>query len=93
MKQFASYEHQITHKEVIIDLNKTKEDVARHLRALYPWASPYVEIKNRYIKFDKYEILPENEKYKKLKNHSIAEKNSDFVVLKGSDFLLKVYRV
>ena len=92
-EKFASYEHQITHKEVIIDLNKTKEDVARHLRALYPWASPYVEIKNRYIKFDKYEILPEDEKYKKLKNHSIAEKNSDFVVLKGSDFLLKVYRV
>lgn len=92
-ESFATYEHQITQREVIIDLNKTKEEVSRHLRALYPWASPYVEIKNRYIKFDKYEILAFDDKYKNLKNHTIVQKTPDFVILKGSDFLLKIYRI
>lgn len=92
-ENFASYEHQISQKEVIIDLNKTKEEINRHLRALYPWASPYVEIKNRYIKFENYEILPFDDKYKNIKNHSIVEKSANFVVLKGSDFLFKIYRI
>ena len=88
----ASYEPQISQKEAVINLNKTKEETDRHLRALYPWVLPYVGVNNRYIKFEKYEFLPLEKKFKNRKNHSIVEKNSNFIVLKGSNFLLKILK-
>jgi methionyl-tRNA formyltransferase len=92
-EQYASYEHQISQKEVIINLNQPKNDVERHLRALYPWAKPYVEINKRYIGFENFEFLPFDAKYKNAKNHTILKRSKDFVILKGSDFLFKIYRV
>ncbi len=89
-EKFSSYEHQLTAKEVIIDLNQTKSDVDRHLRALYPWAIPYVEINKRYIKLQNYEFLSLDEKNKNKKNYSIIERTSKSIILKGSDFLLKI---
>ncbi len=91
-EKYATYEHQITTKEVIINLNQPKTDVNRHLRALYPWATPYVEINNRYIKLEKYELLPLNEKSKNLKNYSVVEKTFEYIILKGSDFLLQIFK-
>ncbi len=91
-EKYATYEHQITTKEVIINLNQPKADVDRHLRALYPWASPYVEINRRYIKLENYEFLPLDEKSKNLKNHSVIEKTFEYIILKGSDFSLKIFK-
>ena len=90
--KFATYEPQITVKEMIIDLNKSKEFIKRHLRALYPWADAYVKIIRRYEKLERYEFLELNEKDKKRKNYEIIEKNKEHIILKGSDFLLKLYR-
>lgn len=91
-EEFASYEPQLTDKEVVINLNQSSDDVKRHLRALYPWSSPYIKIARRYFKFSKYEILELDEKYKNQKNYEIVEKQKEFFVLKGSDFLIKIFR-
>ena len=91
-EEFASYEPQLTDKEVIIDLNKPKEDVQRHLRALYPWEIPYVKVLRRYIKIENYEFIELEEKYKNKKNYELIENNSNFFILKGSNFLIKLYK-
>ena len=89
-EEFASYEPQLTEKEMIIDLNKPKEDVDRHFRALYPWARPYIKLYNRYIPVNDYEFL-ELDNFD-LKNYAVVEKNKDYFVIKGSDFLIKIYK-
>ena len=88
-EKFASYEHQLTEKEIIIDLNKSKEEVSRHLRALYPWATPYVKFQNKYIPIKKYEFLDLNGNNSK--NYEVVEIAFKYYVLKGSDFLIKIY--
>jgi len=87
---YASYEPQISEKEVIVDLTKSKEDVYRHLRALHPWACAYVKIARRYVKIPNFEFLEVDEKTAKLKPYSIIKNNSKYFILKGSDFLIKV---
>ncbi len=87
---FASYEPQLSEKEVVIDLNQSKIDVDRHLRALHPWAVPYVKIARRYVKIPNYEFLEIDEKNKDKKPYSIIENNKRYFILKGNDFLIKV---
>ena len=91
-EEFATYEHQITQNEVIIDLNKSKEDVLRHLRALHPWAVPYVKVGMRYAKINQYEIIEQDENGNNAKIYEIVEKTKDYFVIKGSDFLIKIYK-
>ena len=91
-EEFASYEHQLTLNEVIVDLAKPKKDVDRHLRALYPWTSAYIKMARRYIKIPNWEFLEVNEKTKDLKPYSIVENNRKFFILKGKDFLIKVLK-
>lgn len=89
-EKYASYEHQISMNEVIIDLSKPKKDVDRHLRAIYPWSVPYIKIARRYVAVPNYEFLEVDETTKDKKPHSIIENNNKFFILKGSDFLIKV---
>ena len=91
-EEFATYEPQLSQKELIIDITKPKEDVYRHLRALYPWAKPYVKVLRHYIQFSKYEFLEINENNKNKKISEIVENNKEFFILKGSDFLIKIYK-
>ena len=89
-EEFASYEPQLSEREVIIDLTKSKEDVYRHLRALHPWACAYVKIARRYVKVPNFEFLDVDEKNKDKKPYAIIENNRKYFILKGSNFLLKV---
>ena len=91
-EEFASYEAQLGEKEVIVDLSKPKVDVYRHLRALHPWACPYVKIARRYVKIPNYEFLEVNEKLKDKKPYEIIENNRKYFILKGYDFLIKVHK-
>jgi len=91
-EEFASYEPQISQKEVIVDLTKTKKEVYRHLRALHPWADAYVKIARRYVKIPNYKFLENNEKTANLKPYTIIENNSKYFILKGNDFLIKVQK-
>lgn len=87
-EKYASYEPQLSEREVIIDLNKTKQETLRHLRALYPWASPYVKVNNCFVKFEKYEFLDciENKK-----PHEVIQKGNGYLILAGQGFYLKIY--
>lgn len=87
---YASYEPQISEREVIIDLNKSQKDVDRHLRALHPWSVAYVKMARRYVAIPNYEFLKVDEKNQDKKPYSIIENNNKFFILKGSDFLIKV---
>lgn len=91
-EKYASYEPQLSEKNVVINLNQPQEDVKRHLRALYPWASPWVKVGRRYIKMEKYELLDLNEQSKNRKNYEIIENCKNFFTVKGLDFLIKVYK-
>ncbi len=91
-EEFASYEPQLSEKEVVVDLSKAKVDVDRHLRALYPWACPYVKIARRYVKIPNYEFLEVSEKLKDKKPYEIIENNKKYFILKGYDFLIKVHK-
>lgn len=90
---FATYEPQLTEREVIINLNQPKTDVDRHLRALYPWANPYVKVGRRYFKIIRYKLLPLTEKEASLKPYQVVENNNDYFILKGSDFLIEIEKV
>ena len=87
-EEFASYEPQLTENEMIVDLNKPKEDVERHIRSIYSWATLYIKLVRRYLPIKKYEFL--ELKDDNLKNYQIVEKNKDFFIVKGSDFLIKI---
>ena len=91
-EEFASYEPQLSQKEFIIDISKSKEEVHRHLRALYPWANPYVKVLRYYIQFSKYEFLDVDEKTANKKVYEIIENNKEFFILKGSNFLFKIWK-
>jgi len=89
-EEFASYEPQISEREVVIDLNKPKGDVYRHLRALHPFACAYIKMARRYVKIPNFEFLEVDEKNISKKPYSIIENNRKYFILKGSDFLIKV---
>ena len=89
-EKFASYEPQISEENVVIDLTKPREFADRHLRALYPWASPYIKIKERYIKIENAQITELDDESKNKKIYEIVENNKKYFVIKGNDFLLRV---
>lgn len=91
-EKYASYEPQISEKEVVVDLTRPKEDVYRHLRALHPWACAYIKIARRYVKISKFELFDINDATKDLKPYAIVENNRKYFILKGSNFLIKVFK-
>ena len=90
-EKFATYEPQITENEAIVDISKPKVFVSRHLRALYPWTTPYIKVYRRYIPVKKYE-LAEIKGFEDKKTGEIIEKTKEYFILKGSDFLIKIYK-
>lgn len=93
-EKFASYEPQINVENMIIDLNKPLKDVYRHIRALYPWANPIVRTNKGIIRFKKSKFLQMNslENITDSKINDIVEENPNYVIVKGSDFLLKIFK-
>lgn len=91
-EKYATYEPQISDENRIVDLSKPVKEVDRHLRALYPWASPYIKIARRYVKIDNYVLLEVDEENKNKKTYEIIENNKEFFIVKGYDFLLKVHK-
>jgi methionyl-tRNA formyltransferase len=91
-EKYATYEPQINDENKIVDLLKSKENVSRHIRALYPWAAPYIKIKERYVKIDNAEIIELNEENKNTKPYEIIENNKKYFIIRGSDFLLRVHK-
>ncbi|MBQ8475577.1 hypothetical protein IJ531_00790 [bacterium] len=91
-EKYATYEPQIKDENKIIDLKKPRSEVSRHLRALYPWASPFVKTARRYINIEGAQILDLPPESENRKTYDIIENNKKYFILKGSDFLLKVHK-
>jgi len=92
-EEFATYEGQISFKDTVIDLNKNKVDVSRHIRALYPWARPKIKIGRKYVSFIKYDFLNLDNKTRFKKNNSVIEYTNAYGIVKGNDFVIKIYFV
>ncbi|MBR1617018.1 methionyl-tRNA formyltransferase [bacterium] len=87
-EMFATYEHQITSKETLIDLRKPKIDIERHFRALYPWANPTLQLGRRVLEFNSWEFL---ENLKNLRPYKVVKTSNNYIVVAGYDYLLKIY--
>jgi len=90
-EKFASYEPQLSLKELTIDLNNSKKTMERHLRALYPWSNPYIKIEKSYYEIKKWKITNIEEKYSLLKPYEIISKKENSFVLKGVDFIFEFF--
>lgn len=53
----ATYFPQVSAKEVLVDFNKSWEEIDAQLRGLYPWANGYFKINNFYFKITQHKIL------------------------------------
>lgn len=91
-EKFASYEPQLSEKNVIIDLNQSQKDVSRHLRALFPWSVPYVKISNQFIRIRSFKFLEIDENSKSQKPYAIVKNTDTHITLKGSDFLIEILK-
>jgi methionyl-tRNA formyltransferase len=55
-EKLASYQPQITEKDVLLNFEHTAESIDRRIRAFSPWSKCYIAHKNQYFTFEKYEI-------------------------------------
>lgn len=75
----ATYYPNITEKDVMIDFEKTAEEISAHVRAFHPWYKCYFEYKNQFFTPDAYKIRiiePQNDEYKDLKAGTVIHKSS-----------------
>ena len=75
----ATYFHNIKEAEVMIDFDKTAEEISAQIRAFHPWYKCYFEYKNQFFTPDAYKVRiiePENNKYEKLKAGTIIHKSA-----------------
>lgn len=75
----ATYYPHIKSEDVMLDFDKSAEEISAHIRALHPWYRCFFEYKNQFFSPDAYKIrilTPENDKYKNLNPGTIVYKNS-----------------
>ena len=75
----ATYYHNVKEDEVMIDFEKSAEEISAQVRAFHPWYKCYFEYKNQFFSPDAYKIRiiePENNDYENLKAGTIVHKNS-----------------
>ena len=63
-EDFASYQKQLDAKDILLNFDKTAEEIDRKIRGLTPWLKCYIPYKNDFLKIDKYKILPNNTDHK-----------------------------
>lgn len=56
-EQIATYQKQLSEKDIILDFSKTAIEIYRHIRGLTPWLKCYIPYKNSFFRVDKYKIL------------------------------------
>ncbi len=75
----ATYYPNIKEEDVMIDFEKSADEISAQVRAFYPWYKCYFEYKNQFFTPDAYKIRviePENDKYKDLKAGTVVHKCS-----------------
>lgn len=87
----ASYQYQLKNENFIINLEKSKDEVYRHLRAIYPWGTPKVRAGWNIVQFKDFEFLDDDGYFDK-NIGEIIKNNKEYTILKGSNFLIKIYK-
>ncbi|MBR1680428.1 hypothetical protein IJ707_01410 [bacterium] len=92
----ATYYPQITNDDVMLDFNKSAEEVSAHIRAFHPWARTFFEHKNKFFIPNPYnlEILENDTNITAIgkiavKNH----KDNSLTVVCGDGKLLKMSKL
>jgi len=73
----ATYYPNIKEEDIMLDFNKSAEEISAHIRSFYPWYRCYFEYKNQFFTPDAYKIrilTPENDNYKNLKPGTVVYK-------------------
>ena len=77
-EELASYQPQITEKDVLLNFEHTADSIDRRIRAFLPWSKCYIPHKNVFFTFEKHEIIEETcEQPCKIVNF---DKNSNSIV-------------
>ncbi|MBQ2644952.1 methionyl-tRNA formyltransferase [bacterium] len=93
-EELATYQPQITEKDILLDFAQSADFIDRKIRALTPWSKCYIPHKNIFFIFKKHEIIGETTEttgklISKDKN-SICIATNDRKIIKFSD--LKIYK-
>ncbi len=56
-EKFASYQKQLCEKDILIDFDKTAEEIDRQIRALTPWLKCYITCRDHFLRIRKYKII------------------------------------
>ena len=85
----ATYYPNIKREEVMIDFEKSADEICAQVRAFYPWYNCFFEYKNQFFIPDAYKtrvIVPEDDKYKDVQVGTVlykCSKNREIQVLAG----------
>ncbi len=85
-EDLATYQPQITEKDVLLNFEHTAESIERRIRAFLPWSKCYIAHKNRFFTFDHCEIMGETcERQGKL----VEKGKNYFCVVAGDKKIIK----
>lgn len=94
----ATYYPQITRDDIMLDFNKTSEEISAHIRGFYPWSKTYFSYKSKFFTPNPYklEILDNNTEFttagtiveKSFENHSLTVVCGDGKLLKMENLRL-----
>ena len=92
-EELATYQPQITEKDVLLNFEDSAEKIDRRIRAMIPWSKCYIPHKDNFLFFYKHEIAGEtNERPEKLTDkdkNSVSIVTGDKKIMKFSG--VKVY--
>lgn len=84
--ELATYQPQITEKDLLLHFDDTAENLDRRIRAFLPWHECFIPHKNSFFTFNKHQILGETE----LPPAKLADKdNNSFSVSTGDNKIMK----
>ena len=85
----ATYCHNITHDEEMIDFNKNCRDIFNQVRGMNPFPVSYILLNNKVLKI--YEVAYEiTSKYQDKRNGTIVFKDKKNLLIKAKDGIIKV---
>lgn len=83
----ATYQKQLSEKDIILDFSKTAIEIDRHIRALTPWLKCYIPYKTDFFRVDKYTIFENNTNIKEPATIIKKDKNSLQITVKDNKII------
>lgn len=84
-ENLATYEKQITFKNLIIDFKRTNREIRNHFRALYPNCSAFFSYNDNVYKIKSFSISDENEFFKNFNLGEVIKKEKGKITFRTVD--------